>query len=87
MEKEVKERTKKDSEKEKQEAEVPLIEPGFGGRLMLTQGNGFPAQVPPPMMMPNGTGFGMPPVRRLPSFSGLHPLIARAQAMTGFGGF
>ncbi|KAH9935862.1 clathrin heavy chain [Epithele typhae] len=61
LEKEVKERSKKDTEKEKQEAEQPLIEPGFGGRLMLTQGNGFPAQAPPSMMMPNGTGFGMPP--------------------------
>ena len=64
LEKEVKERSKKDTEKEQKEAEVPLIEPGFGGRLMLTQGNGFPAQAPPPMMMPNGTGFGMPPVRQ-----------------------
>ena len=59
LEKEVKERSKKDTEKEQQEAERPLIEPGFGGRLMLTQGNGYPAQGPP--MMPNGTGFGMPP--------------------------
>ena len=62
LEKEVKERSKKESEKEQQEAEVPVIQPGFGGRLMLTQGNGFPAQAPPPMM-PNGTGFGIPPVR------------------------
>ncbi|RPD64311.1 clathrin heavy chain 1 [Lentinus tigrinus ALCF2SS1-7] len=71
LEKEVKERAKKDTEKEQKEAEVPLIEPGFGGRLMLTQGNGFPGQAPPPTMMPNGTGFGM----------GVPP------AMTGFGGF
>ncbi|KAI0652837.1 clathrin heavy chain [Cubamyces menziesii] len=62
LEKEVKERSKKDSEKEQQEAEAPIIQPGLGGRLMLTQGNGFPAQAPPPMM-PNGTGFGIPPVR------------------------
>ena len=61
LEKEVKERSKKESEKEQQEAERPLIEPGFGGRLMLTQGNGFPAQAPPPGMMPNGTGFSIPP--------------------------
>ncbi|RDX54364.1 clathrin heavy chain [Lentinus brumalis] len=61
LEKEVKERAKKDTEKEQKEAEVPLIEPGFGGRLMLTQGNGFPGQAPPPPMMPNGTGFGIPP--------------------------
>ncbi|KAJ8482453.1 hypothetical protein ONZ51_g5352 [Trametes cubensis] len=60
LEKEVKERSKKDSEKEQQEAEAPIIQPGLGGRLMLTQGNGFPAQAPPPMM-PNGTGFGIPP--------------------------
>ncbi|KAH9888911.1 clathrin heavy chain [Cubamyces lactineus] len=60
VEKEVKERSKKDSEKEQQEAEAPIIQPGLGGRLMLTQGNGFPAQAPPPMM-PNSTGFGIPP--------------------------
>ncbi|KAI0641858.1 clathrin heavy chain [Trametes meyenii] len=60
LEKEVKERSKKDTEKEQQEAEAPIIQPGLGGRLMLTQGNGFPAQAPPPMM-PNGTGFGIPP--------------------------
>ena len=41
MEKEVKERSKKDSEKEQQEAEAPIIQPGLGGRLMLTQGNGW----------------------------------------------
>ncbi len=61
LEKEVKERSKKESDKEQQEAERPLIEPGFGGRLILTQGNGFPAQAPPPGMMPNGTGFCIPP--------------------------
>ena len=61
LENEVKERSKKETEKEKQEAERPLIEPGFGGRLMLTQGNGFPAQAPPPSMMPNGTSVGIPP--------------------------
>ncbi|KAI0675438.1 clathrin heavy chain [Trametes maxima] len=60
LEKEVKERSKKDTEKEQQEADAPIIQPGLGGRLMLTQGNGFPAQAPPPMM-PNGTGFGIPP--------------------------
>ena len=38
---------------------------------MLTQGNGFAGQAPPPPMMPNGTGFGM----------------GMAPAMTGFGGF
>ncbi|EIW58700.1 clathrin heavy chain [Trametes versicolor FP-101664 SS1] len=59
LEKEVKERSKKDTEKEQQEAEAPIIQPGLGGRLMLTQGNGFPSQAPP--MMPNGTGFGIPP--------------------------
>ncbi|KAI0629190.1 clathrin heavy chain [Trametes polyzona] len=60
LEKEVKERSKKDTEKEQQEAEAPIIQPGLGGRLMLTQGNGFVGQAPPPMM-PNGTGFGIPP--------------------------
>ncbi|EJF64173.1 clathrin heavy chain 1 [Dichomitus squalens LYAD-421 SS1] len=61
LEKEVKERSKKESQKEQEEAERPLIEPGFGGRLMLTQGNGYPVQAPPPGMLPNGTGFGIPP--------------------------
>ena len=41
LEKEVKERSKKDTEKEQQEAEAPIIQPGLGGRLMLTQGNGY----------------------------------------------
>jgi clathrin heavy chain len=41
LEKEVKERSKKDSQKEQQEAEAPIINPGgFGDRLLLTQGNG-----------------------------------------------
>ncbi|KAI8996350.1 clathrin heavy chain [Trametes punicea] len=61
LEKEVKERSKKDAEKEQQEAEAPILQPGLGGRLMITQGNGFPAQAPPPPMMPNGAGFGIPP--------------------------
>ncbi|OBZ66438.1 Clathrin heavy chain 1 [Grifola frondosa] len=60
LEKEVKERSKKDTEKEQQESEVPIINPGGFGRLMLTQGNGYPAQAPP--MMPAPTGIGMPPV-------------------------
>ncbi|KAI9064179.1 clathrin heavy chain [Trametes sanguinea] len=60
LEKDVKERSKKDAEKEQQEAEAPILQPGLGGRLMITQGNGFPSQAPPPMM-PNGTGFGIPP--------------------------
>ncbi|TFY72317.1 hypothetical protein EVG20_g697 [Dentipellis fragilis] len=60
LEKEVKERSKKDSQKEQAEAEAPIINPGgFGNRLMLTQGNGFVGQAPPPMM--NGTGAGFPP--------------------------
>ncbi|EGN91992.1 hypothetical protein SERLA73DRAFT_99912 [Serpula lacrymans var. lacrymans S7.3] len=60
LEKEVKERSMKETKKEEQEAEVPIINPGgFGNRLMLTQGNGFVGQAPPPM--PNGTGFGMMP--------------------------
>ncbi|KAI0349661.1 clathrin heavy chain [Trametes cingulata] len=60
LEKKVEELSTKDHQKEQQEAEAPIIQPGLGGRLMLTQGNGFPAQAPPPMM-PNGTGFGIPP--------------------------
>ena len=62
LEKEVKERAQKDTAKEQQESEVPIINPGgFGGRLLLTQGNGFPGQAPAPMM-PAATGMGMPPV-------------------------
>ncbi|THH32376.1 hypothetical protein EUX98_g1821 [Antrodiella citrinella] len=61
LEKEVKERAQKDTQKEQQESEVPIINPGgFGGRLLLTQGNGFPGQAPP--MMPAATGMGMPPM-------------------------
>ncbi|KAI0372779.1 clathrin heavy chain [Pilatotrama ljubarskyi] len=60
LEKKVEELSTKDHQKEQQEAEAPIIQPGLGGRLMLTQGNGFPTQAPPPMM-PNGTGFGIPP--------------------------
>lgn len=42
LEKEVKEHSKKDSQKEQQEAEAPIINPGgFGDRLLLTQGNGY----------------------------------------------
>lgn len=42
LEKEVKERSKKESAKEEQEAEVPMINPaGFGNQLLLTQGNGY----------------------------------------------
>jgi clathrin heavy chain len=41
LEKEVKERSKKDNQKERDMAEVPIINPGgFGSRLLLTQGNG-----------------------------------------------
>ncbi|KAJ3481158.1 hypothetical protein NLI96_g7849 [Meripilus lineatus] len=59
LEKEVRERSQKDSQKEQQEADQPIINPGgFGGRLLLTQGAGFPGQAPP--VMPNGTG--MPPM-------------------------
>jgi clathrin heavy chain len=41
LEKEVHERAKKDTQKEQQEADAPIINPGgFGNRLLLTQGNG-----------------------------------------------
>jgi len=41
LEKEVKERAKKDTQKEQQDSEAPIINPGgFGNRLLLTQGNG-----------------------------------------------
>jgi len=61
LEKEVRERSKKEVQKEQQEAEMPIINPGFGGPLLLTQGqigsvgNGFPPQGQP--MMANGTGM------------------------------
>ncbi|KAL1731173.1 hypothetical protein EV714DRAFT_249463 [Schizophyllum commune] len=53
LEKEVKERAKKEVQKEQAEAEAPIINPG--STLLLT--NGFAGQAPPPMM--NG---GMPPM-------------------------
>jgi clathrin heavy chain len=41
LEREVKERAKKDTQKEQQDADAPIINPGgFGNRLLLTQGNG-----------------------------------------------
>jgi clathrin heavy chain len=42
LEKEVRERAQKDSQKEQAEAEAPIINPGglLGNRLMITQGNG-----------------------------------------------
>jgi hypothetical protein len=56
----VKERMKKDSQKEQAEAEAPIIGPGgFGGKLLLTQGGMGTA---PPQVYANGTGMGMPPV-------------------------
>ncbi|KAF8518034.1 hypothetical protein BU17DRAFT_76299 [Hysterangium stoloniferum] len=61
LEKEVRERSKKDTQKEQQEAEQPIINPGFGGRLLITQSNGFAGSAPPGFQ--NGvpahmTGFG-----------------------------
>jgi hypothetical protein len=41
LEKEVRERSEKDKKKEQQEEEEPIITPGMGGRLMITQGNGL----------------------------------------------
>ena len=41
LEKKVEEHSKKEVQKEQQESEAPMINPGgFGNRLMLTQGNG-----------------------------------------------
>ncbi|KAF5383731.1 hypothetical protein D9615_003688 [Tricholomella constricta] len=58
LEKEVKERSKKDAQKEQVESEAPIINPGgFGSTLLLT--NGFPGQAPPMNGMPPAmTGFG-----------------------------
>ncbi|KIM86720.1 hypothetical protein PILCRDRAFT_4614 [Piloderma croceum F 1598] len=61
LEREVKERSKKDSQKKQQEAEAPIINPGgFGDRLLLTLGNGIFGQTPhmPNGMMPAMTGYG-----------------------------
>ncbi|KZT27788.1 clathrin heavy chain 1 [Neolentinus lepideus HHB14362 ss-1] len=64
MEKEIKERAKKEVQKEQQETDAPIINPA--SRLLLT--NGFAGQAPPPPMM-NGTGFGMAPqMTGYPSF-------------------
>jgi clathrin heavy chain len=42
LEKEVRDRSKKEQQKEQQEADAPIINPGgFGNRLLLTQGNGY----------------------------------------------
>ena len=67
LEKEVKERAKKDTQKEQAEAEMPMIAPG--GILRITQGGEFGASigggVVPPLYA-NGTGIGpMPTVRLL----------------------
>ncbi|KIY52907.1 clathrin heavy chain [Fistulina hepatica ATCC 64428] len=61
LEKEVKEMTTRSSQKEKAEAEAPIINPGgFGSTLLLTNG-GFTGQAPPPPhmngMAPAMTGF------------------------------
>ncbi|KAG9312892.1 hypothetical protein JVU11DRAFT_6325 [Chiua virens] len=56
LEKEVRERAKKDSAKEAQEAEQPIINPMLQNRLLITQGNGYAAQASPMM---NGTGVGV----------------------------
>jgi clathrin heavy chain len=40
LEREVRERAKKDNAKEEQEADQPIINPGLN-RLLITQGNGF----------------------------------------------
>ncbi|TFK51691.1 clathrin heavy chain 1 [Heliocybe sulcata] len=64
MEKEIKERAKKEVQKEQEETDAPIINPA--SRLLLT--NGFSGQAPPPPMM-NGTGFGMgPQMTGYPSF-------------------
>ncbi|EJD07554.1 clathrin heavy chain [Fomitiporia mediterranea MF3/22] len=74
LEKQVQELALKNTKKEQAEEEATIIAPGgFGNRLLLTQGNGYPPQGPPPMMM-NGTG--MPPMQTgIPSH------------VTGFGTF
>jgi len=63
LEREVRERAKKDNAKEEQEADQPIINPGLN-RLLITQGNGYPTQAPPMM---NGTGVG---VNMIPTMTG-----------------
>ncbi|KIM68076.1 hypothetical protein SCLCIDRAFT_1209460 [Scleroderma citrinum Foug A] len=65
LEKEVRERSKKETAKEEQEAEQPIINPGLN-RLLITQGNGYLSQAPP---MPNGTGMNMG-VGMMPAMTG-----------------
>ncbi|EKM49484.1 uncharacterized protein PHACADRAFT_264985 [Phanerochaete carnosa HHB-10118-sp] len=73
LEKQVQEHSQKESQKEQQEAEAPIINPGMiGNRLLITQGNGYPAQAPPVI---NGMPTGVPPMGGVPAM------------MTGFGGF
>jgi hypothetical protein len=90
LEKEVKERAKKDSQKEQQDAEAPIINPGgFGNRLLLTQGNGYALendgfihdQTPFSFSfpgqappIPNGTGI-IVPVRHVSSMANDRSLI------------
>ncbi|KAJ3555518.1 hypothetical protein NM688_g2533 [Phlebia brevispora] len=64
LEKEVKERSQKESQKEQAEADQPIINPGIN-RFLIT--NGSIGQAPPPMM-PNGTG--MPPMGVPPMMTG-----------------
>ncbi|CAL1714911.1 unnamed protein product [Somion occarium] len=59
LERQVREHSQKVTQKEKEEDEAPILGPGFGGRLLLTQGNGYPGQAPP--VMPMATGMPMPP--------------------------
>jgi clathrin heavy chain len=58
LEKEVKERSKKDAQKEQIESEQPIINPGGFGGLLLT--NGIVGQAPQMNggMMPSMTGYG-----------------------------
>ncbi|KAF4569964.1 hypothetical protein EYR36_009770 [Pleurotus pulmonarius] len=68
LEKDFHERLKKETKKEQEEAEAPIINPGgFGNQLLLT--NGFGGQAPPmPMPMPNGVGM-MDPSESVSSLS------------------
>lgn len=54
LEKEVKERVKKDTAKEQAESEQPIINPGGFGTLLLTQGGIGSVPAPAPPMYTNG---------------------------------
>lgn len=66
LEKEVKERVKKDSAKEQAESEQPIINPGGFNTLLLTQGAVGSAPTPVPPVYTNGVSPSLPNPPKLP---------------------